>query len=83
MSAPPDVVAGEIIHVVFLKSGSGVHIDASSRLKASPHPFAELSIIGNMLDNPIYNHGVVRCLRMVIEKIIKNYGTVVEADALY
>lgn len=82
MSALPDVVAGEIIHVVFFKSRSGVQIDASARLKASPHPFAELSVIGNMLDNPIDDHRIVGLLRLIIEKILENYGTFLEPHAL-
>src|ERR1700736_1486889 len=39
VSAPPDVVAGEIVHVVFFESRGGVKIQASSRLKTSPYPF--------------------------------------------
>ena len=82
VSAPPDVVAGEIVHVVFFESRGGVQIEPSSRLKASPYPFAELSIIGNMLDNPIDNHGVVGLFRVMVEKILENYGTIIELHAL-
>jgi hypothetical protein len=82
VSAPPDVVAGEIVHVVFLQSRSGIQIEASSRLETSPYPFAELSIIRNMLDNPLDNHRVVWLFRFMIEKILENYGTILELHAL-
>ena len=68
VGASPYVVSCEGAEIELLFGGRRVQVEQASGPKALPNSLEETAVVRNVLDDTVDNDGIVRCLRLMLQK---------------